>query len=308
MAEPYTPQLEPDDYRCFVMDWNAETEKYVTGFRVLPGRRDVVHHVITFVAGPSLADDFLAMDEADPGPGYTCFGSPVSAGASQAASYGWRWLGSWAPGGSHRTFPEGTGIRVQPGSVLVMQVHYNTLSSEPVQDQTTFQVRLSDEVERAATVMPITNYRWISGNETMAIEAGDPDAQASHDLDLSADVLDYLGTEAGLSNGDPFLVHSVGLHMHLLGTKATAWLERADTSEQCLLDIPEWDFDWQGAYDLQTPVEVNPGDRFHMQCHWDNSEDNQPVIDGERAAPQDVAWGEGTRDEMCLAILYITAP
>jgi len=307
MPEPYTPTLEPDDYRCFIMDWNVDTEQFVTGFRVLPGRRDVVHHVIAFVAGPSLLDEFVAMDEADPGPGYTCFGSPVAAGASQAASYGWRWLGSWAPGISHRNLPEGTGVRVEPGSAVVMQVHYNTLSSEPVEDLTTFQVRLADTIEKPAAVMPITNYQWISGSETMAIAADDPDAQAHHEIDLSDRVLDYLGFEAELANGDSFLLHSVGLHMHLLGTKATAWVEKADGSDQCLLDIPRWDFDWQGTYDLHEPIQINSGDTFHMQCHWDNSQDNQPIIDGERPAPQDVAWGEGTRDEMCLAILYVTS-
>jgi hypothetical protein len=35
----YTPQSEPDDYRCFVIDWPETTVKYVSGFEGVPGGR-----------------------------------------------------------------------------------------------------------------------------------------------------------------------------------------------------------------------------------------------------------------------------
>ena len=38
MAAPYTPTVEPDDYRCFVLDWPYPEVKFVTGFRASPGR------------------------------------------------------------------------------------------------------------------------------------------------------------------------------------------------------------------------------------------------------------------------------
>jgi hypothetical protein len=42
-----------------------------------------------------------------------------------------------------------------------------------------------------------------------------------------------------------------------------------------------------------------------VECHYDNSPGNQPVVDGQRLPPRDVTWGEGTHDEMCLS--YIMA-
>ena len=54
-------------------------------------------------------------------------------------------------------------------------------------------------------------------------------------------------------------------------------------------------------------MRVYPGDSLRLSCTWDNSEANQPVIDGQVAAPHDVQWGEGTTDEMCLGVLYLTA-
>ena len=53
---------------------------------------------------------------------------------------------------------------------------------------------------------------------------------------------------------------------------------------------------------------VNPGDRIRVECHWDNSAANQPIVDGVQQEPHDVGWGEGTGDEMCLGLMYVTAP
>ncbi|MEO0326582.1 MAG: cytochrome c, partial [Myxococcota bacterium] len=175
LPEAYTPVREPDDYRCQLIDWPAEETRYVTGLRVSPDRRDLVHHVIVFLAGPEQAEEFRAFDEAEEGPGYTCYGGPRpsdaggalagidpatlfaaldelgitlaelqagelsgeqtqalldAVGAGSAVS-SFNSLGSWVPGTPAGPYPEGTGIRVEPGSVLVAQIHYNTLSSAP---------------------------------------------------------------------------------------------------------------------------------------------------------------------------------
>jgi hypothetical protein len=70
--------------------------------------------------------------------------------------------------------------------------------------------------------------------------------------------------------------------------------------------IPAWDFSWQGAYPLEAPVVLAPSDELFLSCTWDNSAENQPIVDGEVGAPRDVSWGEGTSDEMCLSTLYVT--
>jgi len=308
MAESYTPQVQPDDYRCFIMDWDQTETKYVTGFKVNPGRPETVHHVIAFVINPGAVDDFRAMDANDEGPGYTCFGSPSVGPSSVASASSWRWLGSWTPGGSARLMPEGTGIAIQPGSVVVTQLHYNTLEAEPASDLTRIEVQLDDEVDKPALVMPITRFQWIGGSEPMSIPAGSTDTVHTMRADISENILGYLGAPIGLTTGDPYQIHSIGIHMHLLGTHGRIWIDRADDSQQCLLDIPEWDFNWQGTYELQEPITVNAGDLFNMECQWDNSAENQLIVDGEQLPAQDLEWGDGTRDEMCLAIAYITAP
>ena len=87
---------------------------------------------------------------------------------------------------------------------------------------------------------------------------------------------------------------AVAPHMHLLGQRIRADLVRADGTEECLVDIPDWDFQWQAAYffpDGQTPA-LGPGDTLRLRCTYDNSEAGQPTD----RPPETVGWGDGTYD------------
>ncbi len=298
MPEAYTPTQEPDDYRCFVIPWEA-AQGYVTATEVLPDQRSIVHHVIAYVVEPDQVASVTALDEQDAGPGYTCFGGPgIDA----------RWLASWVPGAMPMIFPEGMGVRVDAGSALVVQMHYNTSSSDPVADQTALAFELAESVDRPMLYQPFTNLQWVLGAQPMTIPAGDPEVTHSFEMSADAPVWASLISETGVQAGEPVLVHAGGLHMHTLGVSARLSILRADASEDCVVEIPDWDFHWQGGYDLQEPLMLGPGDKLRIECTWDNSAENQPIIDGELAEPIDVAWGEGTRDEMCLAVLGLSRP
>lgn len=298
MTEPYVPTVEPDEYRCFLMPWTEAAQRYITGLRVVPGNRSIVHHVIVFNAAPDAVTEFVAKDEAEPGPGYECFG-----GAGGPAS----WVGSWVPGTSNDMLPEGTGIAVEPGSMMIMQVHYNTQSSAPASDQTRVELVLAPEVERPSLVLPFTNPGWVTGSDPMLIPAGDPAVTYAHDLPADALLLRQRLAAVGVGPGDDFLVHAMGLHMHTLGTAGSVAVVRDGGAEDCLLRIDDWDFSWQGGYTLREPLRVSPDDALRISCTWDNGAANQPVIDGQVLEPRDVQWGEGTTDEMCLGVMYVSA-
>ncbi|HLT35863.1 MAG TPA: hypothetical protein VK034_06245 [Enhygromyxa sp.] len=297
MLEPYTPTKAPDDYRCFVIPWDGP-EPWVTGFRVVPDQRSVVHHVIAFAIDPDAVGTVEALDAAEPGPGYTCFGD---AGVLDA-----RWVGSWAPGGRAKMFPEGTGVRLEPGSRVVLQVHYNTSASGPIADQSAIELSLADAVERPLVNQPVLDLGWVLGYRPMTIPAGDPDVTHSTEINLGSPLWAFALAEAGVGEGDDLLVHASALHMHQLGVRARLTVIRGSAEPQCVLDIPRWDFSWQDGYELVEPIRIHSGDKIGLQCWWDNSAENQPIIDGQPAEPVDVAWGEGTRDEMCLGILALT--
>lgn len=298
MAAPYTPTIEPDEYRCFLVPWPQDEATFITGYRVIPGNRSVVHHVIMFNAEADAAQELQALDDADPAPGYECFG-----GAGGRAN----WVGAWVPGTTNDSLPEGTGIGIEPGSMMVLQMHYNTLSSEPASDQTRVEVTLSPQVEHPAVSLPFTNFQWITGNEPMTIPAGDDSVTHSVDMPATNPILRLLLQDLDLAADQGFMVYGAGLHMHYLGTSASISVAREDGDDDCVLEIDDWDFNWQGGYTLQEPLPVGASDSLRLSCTWDNSAENQHLVNGEPPEPKDVQWGEGTTDEMCLGVLYVTA-
>jgi hypothetical protein len=287
MAEAYTSRNQPDDYRCFLVDW-PETERttYVTGFNAVPGNPTVVHHVIAFLATPDQASTYRSLDAAEDGPGYTCFGG--TRGPAQT------WIGSWAPGRSGSDFPAGTGIAIPPGAMFILQVHYNTLAAEPQEDVTKLELKVDDEVDLVAVLQPWANPAWF-GAGGMSIPANDPDVMHSWAYDATV-----------INGGQPFIMYGIGFHMHNLGTRGKVHIQRAGGGTECLLEIERWDFGWQGDYGFREPVRFDPGDKLYMECHWDNTLENQPMVDGQPLPPRDVSWGEGTTDEMCLTGWYMT--
>src|SRR5690606_28145556 len=93
-------------------------------------------------------------------------------------------------------------------------------------------------------------------------------------------------------------------------SQISATLERGDGTSECLVDIPDWDFNWQQTYMFapEDQVSVSFGDTHHLRCVYDNSQANQPVVNGEQLEPRTVTWGEGTLDEMCLNYLVFQTP
>ncbi len=302
MPEPYAPKTAPDDYHCFLLDGpDIDSTQYVTGFEVFPGERSMVHHVIAYLVLPGAIETFQAFDDAEEGPGYTCFGGPT-AGGGFGAFTSVRWIGSWAPGGAHWTAPEGTGMAVPPGSKVVIQMHYNSLPGNTLTDLSAVGLELSESVESPAVMMPFTSASWVSGN--MPIPAGDESVIHVHNADRSDQIVEFTLAGIGAGPGDTVYIRDASLHMHMLGRQAQVAVQRASGDDSCLLHIDDWDFKWQGAYALRDAVAFGPNDELQLACEWDNSAANQPIVDGEPREPVNTNWGDGTYDEMCLAILY----
>lgn len=285
MKKSYTIKKKPDDYRCFVLDWPHTTNKFVTGFQVNPGNAKIVHHVIAYVAKKSEVAQYTKKDPN--GDGYTCYGTA-------GGPAGLRWLGVWAPGVPGAGYYKDTGIKVEPGSKIIVQLHYNVLPTANESDLTSVDFRLEDSVKKEAILFPYTNPQWLRG-QNMKIAANDSNATHSFNLPLS-----FLSLVAPKVKG--LTIYSAMLHMHQLGASGRLSLG----GNQCLLNIPKWDFNWQLIFHLSQPVKLGMSDSVGITCSWNNSAANQPIVDGKKRTPADVYWGDGTYDEMCLGIVYMT--
>ena len=287
-TEEYTPQQTPDDYRCFLLRWPEEyTErKYVTGFNAIPGDIASAHHIVAFLASAAQVSEYERLDANEAGAGYTCFGTT---GGPVIGS-----VGAWAPGGSGRDLSDGIGILIEPGALIVLQVHYNTLTSVPTMARTSIDLKIDDIVEHDAITLPWTDPLWWFG-DSMTIPAGLSEVTHSFSKDPTS----------FYTRGYPIDIYQTSLHMHMLGTKSSMVIERKNGTTECLISMPRWDFNWQGLYQFSDgPIRVNPGDKITIECTWDNSAENQPRVDGQLLPPRDVGWGENSTDEMCLGSIF----
>jgi hypothetical protein len=290
MPTAYTPRKRAtaDDYRCFVLDWTPEREVFVTGANVVPGRRTEVHHIILYVAPPQDAGVVGAWDAADPEPGYACYGGPSATGASTRSVQP---LSGWVPGSSGNDFPAGSGVRLRPGSRLILQVHYNLANAAPRPDRSVAELSLADAVDRRALYVPVVNPLWLLDPASFRVPAGARRVTHTFSADPRPFVR-FLVPDLDTSRG--LAVHNVLLHMHRLGRRGQVAVDRADGRRKVLLTVPRWDFNWQREYRLAEPVALEPGDRLSIRCEHTNT------------TRRLVTWGEDSSDEMCVGFVYVT--
>ena len=301
MPQPYTPSRQGgrDDYRCFVLPWSPDAKTYLTGFDMRPGVASQVHHIIVYLAHPRDAATLEHWERADATPGYSCYGGPSLSGND---GIGANFLAGWAPGSGGSVFPEGTGVELQAGSRLIMQVHYNLDSTRPVADRSVFDMQLADSVERRGSYAPLVDPRWLISPQTFRIPAGQKRIVNTVTLDPRP-FLPFLGAQIDTSRG--MTIHSVAHHMHLLGKRGEVALVKASGARVPLLRINDWHFHWQREYQLAKPEAFDPGDALSIRCEHDNTRANQPLVNGRRRVPRTIYWGEDSTDEMCIAFLYV---
>jgi len=88
-------------------------------------------------------------------------------------------------------------------------------------------------------------------------------------------------------------------HMHLRGKSAKYELFYPDGTNEVILDIPEYDFNWQTSYEFADFKQVPAGTKIVFTSAWDNSTNNPYNPD----PTQDIRWGEPTTDEMSFGYM-----
>jgi hypothetical protein len=322
MPKAYLPKAKAgatDDYRCFLLDPKLAEDTYATSASIRPGARSLVHHVILFRVPATAAPEAKQLDAASAGPGWSCFGGIGMSDGRQLDDA--PWISAWAPGWGGGRLPDGTGVSLPKGSLVVMQVHYNLANGSAVdRSRAVFTLAPPAGLEALETVLlpaPV-ELACVKGEKGRLCARGAALAELGRKYGLFAALtpgalLALCGKDAAnpkattTSTCDRTVpsattVYVVAGHMHLLGKSIRIELNPGKPDRKVLLDIPRWDFHWQNAYALAEPVKVKPGDVVRVTCRFDPSRRRH----GGHGTPQDpryVLWGEGTADEMCLGIV-----
>lgn len=185
-------------------------------------------------------------------------------------------LGGAGPGTDATVFPDGFGRFLGRGTGLTFNMHYH---KEPgpgtgVWDTSAIAFVFQDEPVRHEA-----NWGAV-GTMSFVIPpyASDHEVTAEHTFQRETILL------------------ALFPHTHLRGKASKYTAYYADGTEEVLLHVPEYDFNWQTNYLFKEPKRIPASTRIKVQMWYDNSEERAKVagIDPSRR----VYWGEPTTSEM----------
>ncbi len=310
----YTMSATTDVLKCFVLDPQVATTKYISALQFVPGEKSIVHHALIF-ADPDRQSLARATTAGTPGQ-YDCFGGPKLDNTTM--------LAAWAPGGVPSEYPTDIGTPLAANSLVVVQVHYHVLPGKaPTFDKSHLDLKFHDAKPKyfaATRLLGNIQRQLTNGDGIIAGEGGEKKlliapGETAHEESWRFTM------PAILQEG---YLYGVGAHMHYVGVKEELHIHRATGNvtstnpvDECLLSVPKWDFDWQRGYSYVSPdvaslPRLGAGDQVSIKCTYNNTTSNPKMTrlfrEGGVTSPQMVTLGETTLDEMCLGAFVIVTP
>ena len=289
-----------DTFRCFAMqldngNFSVDGTVWLDGMAFEPGNSRVAHHMLLFTV-PNIQSHMASGLIEDPeNNSWTCAGGVSRADGSYPlgqAKLAW----GWVPGGLPLELGNGMGMRLEAGTGLVVQMHYNTLAAgDAMTDQSTLLVRPMDELPEREAFFTLFGV----ASQGASDEVDDPP------FEVPLGAANHIESYTEMMGDEGIRLWGFIPHMHLAGTALKYTQVSADGSERCLVNVPRYDYNWQQmyAYDADwadLPV-IEGGDALKVECTYDNSDANvmlEKYVGGPIAGG--IRLGDGTSDEMCL--------
>ncbi len=272
MAEDYPIEGNNlDDYRVFVIPTGLTEDKEIAAVEFRPGNTKAVHHALMAY---EVNGEAAALDASTPGYGYEEFGG---FGVPTQGNF----IG-YTPGISTVFFPPGIGTTLPAGADLLIQVHYAPLPTDETDRSSVniFYKEPSDPIFREIDRKPATPFDLDGGFISFFV----PPNQVK-------------GFEGTKEIEEDISLLSVYPHCHYLGQNWEMFAVAPSGDTINVIQIEEWDFNWQGAYTFDRMKKIPAGSILHVNASYDNTTNNPfnpsnpPVV---------ARWGEGTTDEMYL--------
>jgi hypothetical protein len=281
----HVPARGTVEYMYFEVPTNFTEDKWAQAIEIMPGARDVVHHVLVFARTPDRPTPGVAVPNVAAQAGAPARMKPVLAfDTTQRLSDVPRkdslhapprrmgsLIATTAPGTNVLTFPEGTALRIPAGAILTFQMHY-TAKGHDRMDRTSIGLRFAKEVPSEQ----ILATHFFNGQFTLPPGAKDVQVPAS------------------VGFNEPVRLYGLFPHTHLRGKRWQYTLVKPDGTSEVILDVPKYDFNWQTYYLFAKPLEIPAGARILARAWYDNSTDNADNPDPSST----VHWGDQTWEEM----------
>jgi peroxiredoxin len=187
-----------------------------------------------------------------------------------------------APGARPLVLPEGFAKKVPAGSKLKFQMHY-TPNGSPQVDLSSVGLKFAN---------PRTVNTLVRTDAALNIVFRIPPRAENYSVNSMRTM------------GKDVLLVSLYPHMHLRGSAFRYTARYPDGKEEILLDIPNYDFNWQNSYELKEPKKLPKGTVLRCEAKFNNSSSNAANPDPN----QEVGFGEQTYQEMMIGFYDVALP
>jgi peroxiredoxin len=192
------------------------------------------------------------------------------------------WIAATAPGSPPMILPEGYAKRIPAGRKLIFQMHY-TPNGTATEDLSSIGLKFIDasQVTHQVFTVKAANLRF-----RIPPGASNYPVHAQMRFDRDAELI------------------SLFPHMHLRGKAFRYTAEMSNGEQEILLDVPQYDFNWQLGYELETRRMFSRGTKIKCVAHFDNSTEN--IANPDPTA--EVRWGDQTWEEMMIGYMNVALP
>jgi hypothetical protein len=271
MLEDYkVPAKGTVAYEYFYIPTNFTEAKFVQAIEVRPGNRKVVHHVLVqYQAKADLTRTPVLKFNAE----WQRLPPPAFGDRKPHREQGvpTRLIGTYAPGTNPQVFRAGTALRLEPGGVIELQIHYTTDGKETTDRTKVGMIFSKDPSPRE--VRPSAFF-----NATLSLPPNSDNTAVPGEVEFQQDTI----------------VYGLFPHTHLRGKAWEYRLVLPDGTSKRILSVPHYDFNWQTYYMFKEPLQVPKGAKIVSTAWYDNSHGNRSNPNADVA----VKWGDQTWEEM----------
>ena len=326
---PTPPKGGSDEYRCFLLNPKFAKETYLKSVTITPDNMKVSHHGILYRVSSMNVAPTEILDAESAELGWPCFGDTGIPGATAfTPASPSSWISFWAPGGNFKSYPTGTGMKFNVGDQFILQSHFMVMPGYADNEK---KASMKITIEYAASTVAELKTMLVAAPIEVPCAPSESGPLCNRDAAL-ADLAKRTSAKAALQEtallflcgksptkpipstvsdcsqrvNSSMKIFGVTPHMHQLGKSVTITHTNISTGEVTTLSTrPQWNFDDQRTDWLSAPIAAQVGDRISVTCTYDvGLRSLLPIY--KNLSPNYVVWGEGTRDEMCLAIINYT--
>ena len=242
------------DYYNVMVELDLEEDRWVRASQYIPGDHTVLHHTLHSLIAP----------------GQTRGGSLLGGEPDRPN------IAPYIPGQAPRMEPPNTGGLLKAGTRIAMQMHYTTTGKESVDASRIglwfYPKGFVPEERMSGQCACHFTPTWVN------IPPLDPDYEMTQSFTIEKDAKLFAFTP----------------HMHFRGKRMRFYAEYPDGTSEELINIANYNYNWQLAYTYKDPKSVPAGTIITATGAFDNSEQNKMNPDANRSVP----WGLQSRDEM----------